>query len=43
MTTPDPLRVLIVDDQPAVVAALEILFDLHDIQHVAAATPLRAI
>jgi DNA-binding NtrC family response regulator len=31
--------VLLVDDQPAVVKALEVLFDLHGIPHVAAATP----
>ena len=40
--TSEPLRVLIVDDQPAVVSALEILFDLNDIRHVAANSPEEA-
>jgi len=39
----EPLRVLIVDDQPAVVAALGVLFDLHDIPWVGAATPEEAL
>jgi DNA-binding NtrC family response regulator len=38
-----PLRVLIVDDQPAVVQALSVLFDLHDIPHLAATTPGEAL
>jgi len=37
--TPEGLRVLVVDDQPAVVKALEVLFDLDGIAHVAASTP----
>lgn len=36
------LRVLLVDDQPAVVNALEVLFDLNGIDHVAASTPQEA-
>ena len=35
-------RVLIVDDQPAVVQALKVLFDIHDIPHLAASTPVEA-
>ncbi len=35
----DPLTVLIVDDQPAVLQALGILLDLHDLPHVSASTP----
>jgi DNA-binding NtrC family response regulator len=42
MTAPD-LRVLIVDDQPAVVKALEVLFDLNGIRHVAASSPAEAL
>jgi len=42
MTAPD-LRVLIVDDQPAVVKALEVLFDLNGIPHVAASSPAEAL
>ncbi len=33
------LKVLIVDDQPAVLAALEVLFDVHGFQTLAARTP----
>ncbi|MCZ6727690.1 MAG: sigma-54 dependent transcriptional regulator [Acidobacteria bacterium] len=40
--TPQALRVLLVDDQPAVVKALELLFDLNDIPYLAAATPHEA-
>jgi DNA-binding NtrC family response regulator len=40
--TPKGLRVLLVDDQPAVVEALEVLFDLNGIDHVSASTPQRA-
>ena len=39
----EPLRVLIVDDQPAVVGALGVLFDLHDVPWVSAATPEEAL
>jgi len=39
----EPLRVLIVDDQPAVVGALGVLFDLHDIPWVGAASPDEAL
>ncbi len=35
----DDLRVLVVDDQPAVVTALGVLFDLHDIPNLSAASP----
>jgi len=38
----DQLRVLVVDDQPAVVTALGVLFDLHDIPNCGAATPAEA-
>lgn len=38
-----PLEVLIVDDQPAVVHALEVLFDLHDIATVTAANSEEAL
>lgn len=38
-----PLRVLIVDDQPAVVQALSVLFDLNDIPHVAVTSPRDAL
>jgi DNA-binding NtrC family response regulator len=37
------MRVLIVDDQPAVARALSVLFDLHDIPNVVAATPGEAL
>jgi DNA-binding NtrC family response regulator len=37
------LKVLIVDDQPAVLAALELLFDVHGFETVAARTPERAL
>src|SRR6478735_5305225 len=37
------LKVLIVDDQPAVLAALELLFDVHGFQTVAARTPEEAL
>ncbi|MDJ0766671.1 MAG: sigma-54 dependent transcriptional regulator [Myxococcota bacterium] len=36
------LRVLIVDDQPAVTKALEILMDIHELPHVSASTPEEA-
>ncbi|HEV8631356.1 MAG TPA: sigma-54 dependent transcriptional regulator [Thermoanaerobaculia bacterium] len=39
----DRLRVLIVEDQPAVARALSVLFDLHDIEHVVAAAPDEAL
>jgi DNA-binding NtrC family response regulator len=39
----EPLRVLIVDDQPAVVQALSVLFDLNDIPHVAVTSPREAL
>ena len=38
----EKLRVLVVDDQPAVVTALAVLFDLHDIPNVGAASPAEA-
>ena len=38
----DSLRVLVVDDQPAVVTALGVLFDLHDIPSIGAASPKEA-
>jgi len=38
----DQLRVLVVDDQPAVVTALAVLFDLHDIPNCSAASPPEA-
>ena len=38
----DELRVLVVDDQPAVVTALGVLFDLHDIPNVGVASPEEA-
>jgi DNA-binding NtrC family response regulator len=38
----DQLRVLVVDDQPAVVTALTVLFDLHDIPNCGAASPAEA-
>jgi DNA-binding NtrC family response regulator len=38
----DQLRVLVVDDQPAVVTALAVLFDLHDIPNCGAASPAEA-
>ena len=37
------LKVLIVDDQPAVLAALELLFDVHGFETLAARTPERAL
>lgn len=39
---PEELRVLIVDDQPAVVNALATLLDVHDIPYVCAASPDQA-
>src|SRR5438128_11619152 len=39
----DLLRVLIVDDQPAVARALSVLLDLHDIPHAVAAAPAEAL
>lgn len=41
--TGEPLKVLIVDDQPAVVQALEVLFGLHDLPTVAANGPREAL
>ena len=41
--SPEALKILIVDDQPAVVRALEVLFDLHDIPTVTAANPEEAL
>jgi DNA-binding NtrC family response regulator len=38
-----PLRVLIVDDQPGVVTALQVLLDIHEINNVAASTPAQAL
>jgi len=38
-----PRRVLIVDDQPAVIQALDVLFDLNDIPHVSATSPRKAL
>jgi len=38
----EPLRVLVVDDQPAVVTALGVLFDLHDIPNLGASSPAEA-
>ena len=38
----DSLRVLVVDDQPAVVTALSVLFDLHDIPNLGASSPAEA-
>jgi DNA-binding NtrC family response regulator len=37
------LKILLVDDQPAVLAALEVLFDLHGFETVTAATPEQAL
>jgi DNA-binding NtrC family response regulator len=37
------LKVLLVDDQPAVLAALEVLFDVHGFQTLAARTPEQAL
>ena len=37
------LKVLLVDDQPAVVAALELLFDVHGLPTLAAKTPEQAL
>ena len=39
MSHSSPLPVLIVDDQPAVVTALEVLLDLYDIPHLSASSP----
>ena len=41
--TDERLKVLIVDDQPAVVQALEVLFELHGLPTVAAAGPAEAL
>ena len=41
-TVTGQLRVLVVDDQPAVVTALGVLFDLHDIPNVGVASPEEA-
>ena len=43
MSDVSPLPVLIVDDQPAVVTALEVLLDLHDIPHLSASSPEEAL
>ena len=40
---PDDLRVLIVDDQPAIVQALRVLLDVHGIPNVVATTPGQAL
>jgi two-component system NtrC family response regulator len=37
------LKILIVDDQPAVLAALEVLFDVHGFETLAARTPEQAL
>jgi DNA-binding NtrC family response regulator len=37
------LKILIVDDQPAVLAALELLFDVHGFETLAARTPAQAL
>ncbi|HEY6081147.1 MAG TPA: sigma-54 dependent transcriptional regulator [Polyangiaceae bacterium] len=37
------LKILIVDDQPAVLAALELLFDVHGLETIAAKTPEQAL
>ena len=37
------LKILVVDDQPAVLAALEVLFDVHGFETVAARTPDEAL
>ncbi len=37
------LKVLIVDDQAGVVTALQVLFDIHNISHIAASTPSQAL
>jgi DNA-binding NtrC family response regulator len=37
------LKILVVDDQPAVLAALEVLFDVHGFETVAARTPEQAL
>jgi DNA-binding NtrC family response regulator len=39
----DPMRVLIVEDQPAVAKALRLLFDVHEIESAATASPQRAV
>ena len=41
--TRERLRVLLIDDQPAVVEALGVLFDLHDLPTVAATGPDEAL
>ena len=41
--TGERLKVLIVDDQPAVLQALEVLFRLHDMPTVSAAGPAEAL
>jgi DNA-binding NtrC family response regulator len=38
-----PLKVLIVDDQPSVVHALGVLFDLHGVPHLSASSPEEAL
>jgi DNA-binding NtrC family response regulator len=43
MSPRSPLPVLLVDDEKAVLRALEVLLDLHDIRHLSAATPEEAI
>lgn len=43
MTSASPLPVLVVDDQPAVVKALEVLLDLHDIPNLSASSPEDAL
>ncbi len=37
------LKVLIVDDQAGVVTALQVLLDIHNINHIAASTPSQAL
>jgi DNA-binding NtrC family response regulator len=39
----DGFKVLIVDDQPAVLAALEVLFDVHGFETLVARTPEQAL
>ncbi len=41
--TANSLKILLVDDQPAVVRALEVLFDLNDLPTVAASSPQEAL
>ena len=43
MSDVSPLPILIVDDQPAVVKALEVLLDLHDIPNLNASSPEDAL